>query len=78
MTIGAENLEKVREHSRRVFEKQLTSTITDSVSRVLTDYITRPYQQVCDDYIDRNQMETHLFNERIDMAIKTTAEPNMF
>ena len=36
------------------------------MSKVLTDYVTRPYQQVWDDYVDKSNMEAQLFNDRIE------------
>ena len=42
------------------------------MGRVLNEYIARPYNAVWDDYLDKSQMEAHLFNERVDAVIKAT------
>ena len=62
---------------KRVLRKELAPTVTGAVGRVFTDYIVRPYQQVCDEYVERSQMEQQLLFERVDMAIKSTANSNV-
>lgn len=48
--------------------------MTETVSKVLTDYVTRPYQHVWDDYVDKSNMEAQLFNDRIEaVEMKTSA-----
>ena len=74
--IGAENTEKVREHASRIFKGEMEQTLTEAVNRVLTDYVARPYQQVCEDYADKSHMETQLFLDRVENVIKTT-DPHM-
>jgi pyruvate carboxylase len=66
----------VREHARRIFKGELEQTLTEAVNRVLTDYVVRPYQQVCEDYADKSHMETQLFFDRVQNVIKTT-DPHM-
>jgi len=70
--IGSSNSQKVREQVKSVFEGELSETVTQSVNRVLTDYIVKPYEQICEDYIERSQLEQHIFFDRVDMLIKTT------
>lgn len=69
-SIGVSNCEKVKEQTRKVFEKQLAPTITTSVSKVLNDYISRPYQSVWEDYVDKSQLEAQLFSERVEAMSK--------
>jgi len=76
ISIGAANCDKVRMQTKKVFRKELSQTLTGAINRVFSDYIVRPYQQVCDEYTERSQMEQHLFFERVDMVIKTSAGPS--
>lgn len=52
-SIGAANTEQVREHAKQVFENELSQTLSLSLNRVFTDYVVRPYQNVCDDYVEK-------------------------
>ncbi len=41
--IGANNTDKVREHTQKVFENDLSQMMSETVNRVLSDYVVRPY-----------------------------------
>ena len=51
---GGSDIDKVRKHVKRVLRKELAPTVTGAVGRVFADYIVRPYQQVCDEYVERS------------------------
>ena len=41
--IGASNSDKVRDHSQKLFENDLSQVMSETVNRVLSDYVVRPY-----------------------------------
>ena len=55
-----------------MFENELSQTLTETVGKVLSEYVTRPYHSVWDDYVEKSHMEAQLFNDRVDAVIKTS------
>ena len=51
-------MDKVREQTRRVFENELSQTLSETFNKVLGEYVAKPYQQVWDDYVEKSQLES--------------------
>ena len=61
--------EKVKSNAKFVFENEMSSTLRQGMGRALNEFIVTPYQCVCEDFIERSNIEEDLCNERVERAI---------